>query len=297
MTSEHLSQELEGAITAGFSLPQVVSALREYQRQGITRNEVQLALESLRDQTTDEVVEDRILEIMDVVSGFCSRENTVWEEHETQASSRETEKISEKSKRQDTLDRPTWIEAQENTSMPSSSIVLKPSDTPWVPPPDVLRSNRDDIHQAILEAAELGGQDSQGTPFGKGWYLQRAKARAIDAFRKRRREKKYLEAEAERLERLRRSPLLSHIDDPARLAEVNELAMLVHEALAELTPEVRRAVLRMLFLEGLSYSEISERLSITKVTARGHAFQGLRILREKLKARGIINAFREACHE
>jgi hypothetical protein len=80
MTSEALSRELGGLITSGLTLRQIVSTLREYQRQGITRHEVQHALEALRDRTPDEAVEDRILEIMDVVSGFCSRENTVWED-------------------------------------------------------------------------------------------------------------------------------------------------------------------------------------------------------------------------
>jgi hypothetical protein len=80
MTKEHLSKELEEVVLAGSSLRQVVSTLREYQRQGLTRHEVQGALEALRDRAGDEEVEDRILEIMDVVSGFCSRENTVWEE-------------------------------------------------------------------------------------------------------------------------------------------------------------------------------------------------------------------------
>jgi hypothetical protein len=80
MTSENLSKELEEAITAGLPLRQIVSTLREYRRQGITRDDVQLALQALRDRARDEAVEDRILEVMDIVSGFCSRENTVWEE-------------------------------------------------------------------------------------------------------------------------------------------------------------------------------------------------------------------------
>ena len=80
MTSEHLARELEGVITTGLTLRQIVSTLREYRRQGITRHEVQHALEAIRDETSDEAVEDRILEIMDVVSGFCARENTVWED-------------------------------------------------------------------------------------------------------------------------------------------------------------------------------------------------------------------------
>ena len=80
MTSGDLAKELEGVITAGLPLRQIVSTLRAYRSQGITREEVQLALQALRNQAPDEAVEDRILEVMDIVSGFCSRENTVWEE-------------------------------------------------------------------------------------------------------------------------------------------------------------------------------------------------------------------------
>jgi hypothetical protein len=80
MTIAHLSKELEGVVKAGLPLGQIVSTLREYRRQGITRDEVQLVLETLRHQAPSEAVEDRILEVMDIVSGFCSQENTVWDE-------------------------------------------------------------------------------------------------------------------------------------------------------------------------------------------------------------------------
>lgn len=80
MTSARLSKELEDAILTGLPLPQLVSTLREYRRHGVTRDEVQLVLEALRDRAPDESVEDRILEVMDVVSGFCPRERTVWED-------------------------------------------------------------------------------------------------------------------------------------------------------------------------------------------------------------------------
>jgi hypothetical protein len=80
MTSEHRFEELEAAISAGVPLGQIIPTLREYRRLGVTRREVQLALEALRDQTRDEATEDRILEIMDIASGFCTRENTVWED-------------------------------------------------------------------------------------------------------------------------------------------------------------------------------------------------------------------------
>jgi hypothetical protein len=80
MTSEHLLEELEGVISAQVPLRQIVSTLREYRDQGVTRLEVQSALESLRGRAGDEATEDRILEIMDIVSGFGPREATVWED-------------------------------------------------------------------------------------------------------------------------------------------------------------------------------------------------------------------------
>jgi hypothetical protein len=80
MTSEHLLEELEGVISAQVPLRQIVSTLREYRDQGVTRHEAQSALESLRARARDETTEDRILEIMDIVSGFCPREATVWDE-------------------------------------------------------------------------------------------------------------------------------------------------------------------------------------------------------------------------
>lgn len=79
MTIEHLLEELEGVISARIPLRQVVSTLREVRDQGVTRQEVQSALQTLRERARDEETEDRILEVMDVVSGFCPRESTVWE--------------------------------------------------------------------------------------------------------------------------------------------------------------------------------------------------------------------------
>jgi hypothetical protein len=80
MTSEHLLEEFEEAIASKVSLPEIVSTLREFRRCGVSRHEAQLALETLRRQIQDEAKEDRILEIMDIVSGFCSRENSVWDD-------------------------------------------------------------------------------------------------------------------------------------------------------------------------------------------------------------------------
>jgi hypothetical protein len=40
-------------------------------------------LEAFRVESPDEAVEDRILEVMDVVAGFCSPRLRVWEPDET----------------------------------------------------------------------------------------------------------------------------------------------------------------------------------------------------------------------
>jgi len=80
MTNDRSFLELEAAISARAPLRQIISTLREYRRLGVTREEVKHALELFRNQTTDEATEDRILEVMDIVSGFCARGKTVWED-------------------------------------------------------------------------------------------------------------------------------------------------------------------------------------------------------------------------
>jgi hypothetical protein len=80
MTTERLSGELETAIMTGRSLRQIVAALRDLRGAGVSRQEVERALQGLRSRAPDEAAEDRILEVMDVVSGFCRREDTVWED-------------------------------------------------------------------------------------------------------------------------------------------------------------------------------------------------------------------------
>jgi hypothetical protein len=40
---------------------------------------VRTALEALPCQASDEEVEDRVLDVLDLVTGFCSREDSVWD--------------------------------------------------------------------------------------------------------------------------------------------------------------------------------------------------------------------------
>jgi hypothetical protein len=74
-----IRRELEEAISADKPLPAIVERLREYRGLGVSREEVQSALESLRAEARDEAVEDRILEVMDFVAGFCRPEDVVWD--------------------------------------------------------------------------------------------------------------------------------------------------------------------------------------------------------------------------
>jgi hypothetical protein len=80
MTGSRLSEELKATLASGSSLCQIFEALGDYRAAGISREEVQDALDCLRSQAQDEAQEDRILEVMDIVSGFCSAENSVWDD-------------------------------------------------------------------------------------------------------------------------------------------------------------------------------------------------------------------------
>ena len=71
--------EIEGLVRSRLSLPEIVASLRQLKASGLERAEAMQALESLREQAPDEAAEDRILEVMDFVSGFCSPHMTIWD--------------------------------------------------------------------------------------------------------------------------------------------------------------------------------------------------------------------------
>ena len=80
MNDAHLAEELDELIATGASLRQVAAALRDLKRSGISRDDALSALKAARHRARDEAEEDRILEVMDLVSGFCPRELTVWDD-------------------------------------------------------------------------------------------------------------------------------------------------------------------------------------------------------------------------
>jgi hypothetical protein len=80
MTAIDVQRELEVSFAAGAPLEQIWEKLRHFKAQGIGKQEVLKVLEDLRQEATDEAAEDRILEVMDYVYGFCSPAMTIWPE-------------------------------------------------------------------------------------------------------------------------------------------------------------------------------------------------------------------------
>lgn len=60
-------------------LAQVADVLRGYVKRGLSRKHATKVLEELR-REVDEDTEDRILEILDLVSGYCSAGLRIWED-------------------------------------------------------------------------------------------------------------------------------------------------------------------------------------------------------------------------
>jgi len=73
-------QQLESAITSCMPLDEIVALLRQYKDQGITQAEVYSFLETLHLASTNDEIDDRVLEVSDFVSGFCAPHMRVWED-------------------------------------------------------------------------------------------------------------------------------------------------------------------------------------------------------------------------
>ena len=73
------SRELERLILGEFPLSSVATDLRELKSCGLSREAAYQILASFRDRAPDEAAEDRVLEVMDIVSGFCAPELLVWD--------------------------------------------------------------------------------------------------------------------------------------------------------------------------------------------------------------------------
>ena len=70
---------LEAAIRSDMTLDGIVALLREYKKDGVSREQAYSFLEELRTKASEEALEDRILEVADFVAGFCSSHMKVWD--------------------------------------------------------------------------------------------------------------------------------------------------------------------------------------------------------------------------
>lgn len=60
------------------SLSEISDYLRFLKKSNISQEHIKLFLNELRNNNIEEVVEDRILEILDIVEGYCQPEYKVW---------------------------------------------------------------------------------------------------------------------------------------------------------------------------------------------------------------------------
>lgn len=69
-----LRSALEVLISSGADLPQLRGALVEFAARGGSRAKAEAVIRGLRAQFTDEVQEDLVLELLDLVTGWCAPE-------------------------------------------------------------------------------------------------------------------------------------------------------------------------------------------------------------------------------
>lgn len=76
--SDLLDKELVSAINGNAELGQIRTILKKYKAHGVPASRVNLLLEEMRCSVSNERIEDKILETMDITSGFCSLSMKVW---------------------------------------------------------------------------------------------------------------------------------------------------------------------------------------------------------------------------
>ena len=77
MTTDFIAA-IRAALARNAPLDEIVELLREHKAAGLSQHDAYAALQSMRGGA-DEGTEDRILEIMDFVSGWCQPAWRVWD--------------------------------------------------------------------------------------------------------------------------------------------------------------------------------------------------------------------------
>ncbi|HVC98284.1 MAG TPA: hypothetical protein VND64_31735 [Pirellulales bacterium] len=76
----NIKSQLADVLDVDTAFDAVWSKLRWLKEQGLSADEVRIALESLRTEVTSEGAEDRILDALDCVTGFCSPDKKIWDD-------------------------------------------------------------------------------------------------------------------------------------------------------------------------------------------------------------------------
>lgn len=79
MTPEQVAH-LQASVLSGGSSDMICEILKALKQKGITQAEVQTTLEAMRHSAPDEATEDRILEVLDIVAGWCRPRLRIWDE-------------------------------------------------------------------------------------------------------------------------------------------------------------------------------------------------------------------------
>jgi hypothetical protein len=75
-----IEHELKTAIGGGIHLGEILELIRRLKANGLSKEHAQYILESLRQEAPNEETEDRILEVLDFIGGFCSPRGRIWED-------------------------------------------------------------------------------------------------------------------------------------------------------------------------------------------------------------------------
>ena len=148
-----------------------------------------------------------------------------------------------------------------------------------------ILANADDAQEVLQETFVKAWTNAKMFDSVRGsevaWLISIARSRGIDRLRSRKiRGDREDEAGREMLGQLRRSSRSAHGADDAIQSEERSA---VRGALAEL-PEAQRMALELAYFEGLSQSEIAERLGEPLGTIKTRMQLGMKKLRERLKA-------------
>ena len=76
----NLEDEIKEALKKQASLQMLREIVCQYKQYGGTQQAAYMTLEKIRDEQMEEPDEDRILELMDFVAGFCVQEQRIWDE-------------------------------------------------------------------------------------------------------------------------------------------------------------------------------------------------------------------------